>query len=528
MLKHIILFHEDKEEQEVEFNMRVMKFHRSAFERQIHESVLIQSYRRENNIMNSRTEYNRCSVPRLGVKMNERAVKEVGEEEAIKLEQELEERIKTMKRTRKIPGGANDGPAKKRLRLSQEQMLSDKLTNRESDGQTDQQKVCCIVRGTPPAKRKIRDFEGIQCGDSERRKKKNKNGDINDYRKEDIRKYLLTKKMTVTEDDKSLDKDHDQKENHVETMSEDLTFATCRVAYCSQTVMEDDNDEAPNAEISNQNQNQNETSNYEEKYPLRISSRKVGRKKKFCVHNYREKMLESEKENLSVSSTGMVAKKSFEELRNFRFKNQNLEPQNEEKMTKTKLKMYRIFEPKSSKKCDPIEPKSDRKKVRRLKDEPQKTKRFKIQQPSDKKVSKLIKMFENLPGGGQKGTDVKPEGENLKNLKTTFTAIQNEKSDKISVLKPISKFQPYKKKMSKSDGKFDLKSYFTKDPSKKLNFSQQMSKDHHPDQGTRQNIDIENSKLMTHCRSTPVNTSKPPGTVEDQVTALRISRKRLS
>ena len=75
MLKHIVLFHEDKEEQEIKFNMRVLKFHRSAFERQIHESVLIQSYRRENNIMNSRTEFNRCSVPRLGVKMNERAVK---------------------------------------------------------------------------------------------------------------------------------------------------------------------------------------------------------------------------------------------------------------------------------------------------------------------------------------------------------------------------------------------------------------------------------------------------------------------
>ena len=136
-------------------------------------------------------------------------------------------------------------------------------------------------------------------------------------------------------------------------------------------------------------------------------------------------------------------------------------------------------------------------------------------------------MFENLPGGGQKGTEneIKTKDENLK---TTFTTIQNEKSDKISVLNPMSKSQPYKKKMSKSDGKFDLKSYFTKDPSKKLYFSQQMSHEHHPDQGTHQKINIENSKLMTHSRSTPENTSKPPGKVEDQVTVLGINRKRSS
>ena len=37
------------------------------------------------------------------------------------------------------------------------------------------------------------------------------------------------------------------------------------------------------------------------KYPLKKSSRKVGRKKKFCVYNYQERMLKSEKGSKALS-----------------------------------------------------------------------------------------------------------------------------------------------------------------------------------------------------------------------------------
>ena len=44
---------------------------RYSFERQICEAVKIQ-YNRQNNILNSKSEYNRSSIPRLGVKMGDK------------------------------------------------------------------------------------------------------------------------------------------------------------------------------------------------------------------------------------------------------------------------------------------------------------------------------------------------------------------------------------------------------------------------------------------------------------------------
>ena len=98
--------------------MKVIKYHKSSFERQIHESVMIQASRAKHNIMNSRSEYNRCTVPRLGVKMGSRAVKEKEEEQELILEQELEERISKMRKTRKAPKNSKEGPRAKKLKLS--------------------------------------------------------------------------------------------------------------------------------------------------------------------------------------------------------------------------------------------------------------------------------------------------------------------------------------------------------------------------------------------------------------------------
>ena len=95
MLKHIL----DKHEGEVKFQMQAVKFHRSAFERQVHEAVLIQA-NRGHNILNSRSEYNRCALPRLGTKLGERETKEKEVEEEERKEQELEERIRNLRKER--------------------------------------------------------------------------------------------------------------------------------------------------------------------------------------------------------------------------------------------------------------------------------------------------------------------------------------------------------------------------------------------------------------------------------------------
>ena len=65
--------HEEEEEDwdNIEFGMRVIKSTRSAFERQILESVTIQKMR-NNHIMNNKAEYNRCALPRLTAKQGEK------------------------------------------------------------------------------------------------------------------------------------------------------------------------------------------------------------------------------------------------------------------------------------------------------------------------------------------------------------------------------------------------------------------------------------------------------------------------
>ena len=98
--------------------MKIKKFHRSAIERQLNESVLIQSRRANNNIMNSKSEYNRCTVPRLSVKMGRRAAREENEEEDMKQEEQLEEEIRQMKRNRR-PGRLKE-PRRKRRKLDLE------------------------------------------------------------------------------------------------------------------------------------------------------------------------------------------------------------------------------------------------------------------------------------------------------------------------------------------------------------------------------------------------------------------------
>ena len=57
--------------------MKVITFHRSAFERQIQEAVLIQANIRH-HILNSKSEYNQFALPRLGTKLGEKETSERG------------------------------------------------------------------------------------------------------------------------------------------------------------------------------------------------------------------------------------------------------------------------------------------------------------------------------------------------------------------------------------------------------------------------------------------------------------------
>ena len=73
--------------QAVKFGMNILKTTKTAFERQILESVLIQKAR-AHNIMNNKSLYNCCALPRLTAKLGERDMEKWREEDRLEHQQE--------------------------------------------------------------------------------------------------------------------------------------------------------------------------------------------------------------------------------------------------------------------------------------------------------------------------------------------------------------------------------------------------------------------------------------------------------
>ena len=69
MMKHLSENHPNCSPKDIKFGMSVVKSHRSSFERMIMESILI--FRAGNNVLNSKSEFSRCVVPRLSVMVGE-------------------------------------------------------------------------------------------------------------------------------------------------------------------------------------------------------------------------------------------------------------------------------------------------------------------------------------------------------------------------------------------------------------------------------------------------------------------------
>ena len=80
MLRHALDRHEGEKMKEIRFGMIVLQFTKTSFERQILESVTIQQ-NRHHHILNSRMEYNRCSIPRLSTRLGDREYKQYEKEQ---------------------------------------------------------------------------------------------------------------------------------------------------------------------------------------------------------------------------------------------------------------------------------------------------------------------------------------------------------------------------------------------------------------------------------------------------------------
>ena len=88
MLKHKFLHHRDCEE-EIIIKMEILRSHKSAFERQIHEAVEIQNHKK-GIIMDSTTSYSRTSLPRLRVQNGNTSTRCREEREELEEEEEMQ------------------------------------------------------------------------------------------------------------------------------------------------------------------------------------------------------------------------------------------------------------------------------------------------------------------------------------------------------------------------------------------------------------------------------------------------------
>ena len=102
MLKHILAEHPGQDIKKIKFGMCIIRTCKTSFDRQIYESVAIQQAREKHNILNSRAEYNRCSLPRLSTQLGEKQNKEYNKELELekKADDELEKKIRQLRKER--------------------------------------------------------------------------------------------------------------------------------------------------------------------------------------------------------------------------------------------------------------------------------------------------------------------------------------------------------------------------------------------------------------------------------------------
>ena len=211
MLRHLLDVHEEEEEDwdKVKFSMKILRSTQTAFKRQILESCLIQKERKGHYLMNAKSEYNRCALPRLTAKLGERELekwREQDKQETIK-EASLEEKIRNRKKAKtKERGAANrrrdqEQPARKRRRV-------------EPTGEAD-----CIDGDIPPQEEeekrqippKTPQKRKVAVGEREMKNPKR-------MRRIDIRGYITCKKWRIEEEQATATEEggpgHDQQQGN--------------------------------------------------------------------------------------------------------------------------------------------------------------------------------------------------------------------------------------------------------------------------------------------------------------------------
>merc|ERR1711867_410265 len=97
-MKHYFEKHSEEEIEEMRFGGRIIRQARSAFNHQIGESVEIQN-NKHHYLLNSKSEYNRCALPRLSAKLGERTLDKLEKEkkEEKEKERDMQKKIRDLK-----------------------------------------------------------------------------------------------------------------------------------------------------------------------------------------------------------------------------------------------------------------------------------------------------------------------------------------------------------------------------------------------------------------------------------------------
>ena len=121
MAKHWLADHPGQDKPQ--FGMKVVRTHKSAFSRQVHEAILIEMADGQtgDSLLNSKGEFNRCELPRLTVQIGQRPWTDRQDvEEVTEMDEEQEvEASKDRKRLKGGQGGASQPPSKRRRKQHQ-------------------------------------------------------------------------------------------------------------------------------------------------------------------------------------------------------------------------------------------------------------------------------------------------------------------------------------------------------------------------------------------------------------------------
>ena len=120
MLKHTVESHPEEELDNIKFGIKIIKSAKSSFERQIFESVAIQE-NRHHHLLNSRSEYNRCAVPRLTCKLGDKTFKKYETElnKDLAREEEQMDKIRVMAKDKQKSRNRLPNPPPKRRKTEE-------------------------------------------------------------------------------------------------------------------------------------------------------------------------------------------------------------------------------------------------------------------------------------------------------------------------------------------------------------------------------------------------------------------------